>query len=1001
MTVSNGDAYDTDRTDGGSRSLYVGRSSTGSLTIESGGKVGVSGFVQVSFDNGSEGAIHVSGSGSQLSSDQDLNIGVRGNGKLSIHDQATVITNSTGQIGLLPGGHGVVTVSGAGSRWTISNSLEIGRDNDSRGTLILNKDGVVSVGGGQGQVHIGRNAGSMGDIHIGAISGDAAADAGELDAAHVQFMGGEGALVFNHTGTAYDFAPDISGSGTIQLENGATMLSGNNSTYLGDIRLLGGALLHGTQSNLGGQDATLRFDGGTLRVTDAGVESIRQPIRLDPGGGRFDMDFNSLNGEAVTLDTDINGKGTLIKRGRGDLHVTGNNHYGATRIEEGELIGTSRSISGDVFIAADDTAALSFRDSSNGEFMGDIYSADYSTMAVSKEGAGRLRLGGISKANWLLEEGELVTAAERFLGYATVGSAASLRFEQARDAVFAGAILGDGTFQKTGPGTLYMIGNNALFNGTSHISEGTLSVGDPLGNGNLGGAINIADGATLSGTGTVGTMNSGPVTVQSGGTIAPGSSIGTLTVAGDLVFQPGSRYAVEVAPDSSDSDRIDVKGSATLGGSVVHIGLAGDYRPQATYRILSADNGLIGSFDGISSDFAFLTPHLAYDNHHVDLTLQRNGIHFDQLAHTPNQIATARGLESLPDNSALRQRIQALPNQATPAIFDTLSGEIHAGTASALAAATDHIRDLPLSHLRTNLSAGGTPGALLTQTNQGVLPTAALPLWAQVTHRQQHMKGDGNADALKQSTSGIFLGGDHVVGKGWRLGAALAYTDGRIRLRDRDSTADTDTYSATVYGGKALELGTGHLNLMAGGAYSWHRIKTSRYAGLADWNHNLKARYRAHTTQLFGEVGYALSFGDVTLEPFASLAWSRLSTRSFTESGGLAALSGQHEDHNLSSSTLGLRAATALELGQAQTHIYGVMGWRHAFGRTKPHRDLRFDGGQVFTITGTPIARDSAVLELGADIALSKKARIGASYHAQMGGGNRDHGGSLHVRWQF
>src|SRR5690606_33248825 len=109
------------------------------------------------------------------------------------------------------------------------------------------------------------------------------------------------------------------------------------------------------------------------------------------------------------------------------------------------------------------------------------------------------------------------------------------------------------------------------FAGTTTVSGGTLVVGVG-GVGKLGGTLTVGNGATLQGTGSVGTT-----TLQSGAILAPGNSIGTLTVAGDLHFLPGAIYRVEADPDSSGSDHVDVTGTAHLAGSVVHVGPAGGF----------------------------------------------------------------------------------------------------------------------------------------------------------------------------------------------------------------------------------------------------------------------------------------------------------------------------------------------------------------------------------------------------------------------------------------
>ncbi|MNT61160.1 Extracellular serine protease precursor [compost metagenome] len=62
---------------------------------------------------------------------------------------------------------------------------------------------------------------------------------------------------------------------------------------------------------------------------------------------------------------------------------------------------------------------------------------------------------------------------------------------------------------------------------------------------------------------------------------------------------------------------------------------------------------------------------------------------------------------------------------------------------------------------------------------------------------------------------------------------------------------------------------------------------------------------------------------------------------------------------------------------------------------------MAFSTGPSFTVAGTPIARDAAVAELGAEVAVSKNAAIGLSYQGQFGNGSRENAGFLNVRWNF
>ncbi|PYA55858.1 autotransporter outer membrane beta-barrel domain-containing protein, partial [Serratia marcescens] len=122
-------------------------------------------------------------------------------------------------------------------------------------------------------------------------------------------------------------------------------------------------------------------------------------------------------------------------------------------------------------------------------------------------------------------------------------------------------ISGHGGLTKQGIGTLVLTGNNT-YAGPTLVNQGRLAV-----NGSVTSAVSVQNGGIVGGSGTVGSL-----TARQGGTVAPGNSIGTLNVAGNVSFEPGSRYAVEVGPNGQ-SDRIQSSGSATIGGGEVAVTL--------------------------------------------------------------------------------------------------------------------------------------------------------------------------------------------------------------------------------------------------------------------------------------------------------------------------------------------------------------------------------------------------------------------------------------------
>jgi len=199
--------------------------------------------------------------------------------------------------------------------------------------------------------------------------------------------------------------------------------------------------------------------------------------------------------------------------------------------------------------------------------------------------------------------------------------------------VFGGVLADGGTSGGTG-GSLVKVGGGTLilsgadtYTGPTNINAGILDV-----NGSLVSTVFVNAGGTLMGNGFIGGL-----VVRPGATVAPGNSIGTLTVNGNVTFLPGSFYQVE-ANAAGQSDKILASGAAALSGGTVQV-LAENqaYARQTRYTILTANGGVTGTFAGVTSNLAFLTPTLSYDPDDVFLTLNRNDITFASVAQTPNQ----------------------------------------------------------------------------------------------------------------------------------------------------------------------------------------------------------------------------------------------------------------------------------------------------------------------------------------------------------------------------
>ncbi|MFK3780687.1 autotransporter domain-containing protein [Agrobacterium sp. NPDC089420] len=226
-----------------------------------------------------------------------VTVGQAGSGDLTVIDGASLAAREL-HVGSSTGSDGSVLVSGVGSRVSITDRLVIG----AAGNGSLNVTGGAALAAPT--IVIASAAGSSGVLNIGAAAGQTARSAGTVDAQAIVFGAGDGSIVFNHSETDYIVSADISGAGRVDVENGVTTLSGNNS-YSGGTMIAGGTLK------------------GTARSFGSGAIANNAELVVDGAG---------------TLSNTISGTGTFEKTGSGNLLLTGDSTYtGATTVSSGKL----------------------------------------------------------------------------------------------------------------------------------------------------------------------------------------------------------------------------------------------------------------------------------------------------------------------------------------------------------------------------------------------------------------------------------------------------------------------------------------------------------------------------------------------------------------------------------------------------------------------------------------------------------------------------------------
>jgi outer membrane autotransporter protein len=509
-----------------------------------------------------------------------------------------------------------------------------------------------------------------------------------------------------------------------------------------------------------------------------------------------------------------------------------------------------------------------------------------------------------------------------------------------------------------------------------------------------------SDTVTLSGFGTfAGGQNLEWLEVGSGfwtltgeqnyasGILAEGGTFsvdGLLTSAGTYTQEAEATYAVQIGTGGLEG-KIVVDGAANLAGSVKVNAIGGIAPGLNHYTILTA-----GSINGTFSatDTLFLDLELDYDAENVYLDVART-VSFAEVAKTANQKAVANAI----DNFGSGELFAAIANlddaDIARAIFASLSGEVHASAQTALIQDSHFIVDAVSNRVRTafdGVAGSSLPVMAYGEDGLELAPAATerFAAWGQVFGSWGSTDSDGNAAELDRSVGGMLVGADALVGEAWRVGLLAGYSRSSFDVDESASSGDSDNFHLGVYGGTQW----GALGLRAGAAYTWNKIETERTVA----TETLKGDYDAGTTQLFGELGYRLDTAGASFEPFANLSYVSLDSDGFTETGGMAALTADSSTTDTTFTTLGVRASTKFGLGSLGVKANGMVGWRHAFGDIEPVSQVGFDGGDVFSVAGAPIAEDALALEAGLDFELSPQATLGVSYTGQIASDAQDNG---------
>ncbi len=838
---------------------------------------------------------------------------------------------------------GILTVTGAETEWNTSSNVHFGYSGD--GTLNVT-DGASFAGD---SIFLGSGEGSKGTVNV---SGEGTT----LSSARGQTIGGYGEGTFNlsdkakateggttlggyvgGTGTA-----NISGEGTLWEITQNSLTVGSSGT--GVVNVTDGAQVNVGYMLMAGSVAsgagTINISGEGSAITLTGTGCCGSDVYTSVGV--YSGEDNSLN---------ITEGGTLVSPEVILGHTA--DTYGALLVDgEGSLVDSS------VYLAVGSQGTGEATLSNGGTIRLEGEEPDSVQIAYKEGSAGVLNIG--ATAEDAAAGAGYVESDRLFFG---LGDARLVFNHTDTDYEFDTAMSGEG-------GEILHLAGVTNFTGDSSGYAGTLDVsgGSVYANGDLSGAdVTIGSGALLGGSGSVGS-----IVVNSGGTLSTGNSPGVLTVSGEVLFETGSNFDIELASELYDGIYVETGDVTVEDGALLNILEGAEFLLENPYPIIElaegSDGEIIVEGDGFivsAEQYDLLETLVGYEDGLVTVTYQGKSASWSDFLATANQGATANALQALGKDSDLYKSAVFLTKDEMADVISSLSGEVHASVKSALIEESYLVRSLAMDHA----GQGGT----------------GLSIWANAFGNWGSQDGNDNAAGIDRDSAGVFMGAE-VGLTNWNIGVLAGYGSMDIDLDGQASSADADSFHLGAFAGGSL----GKLNLRAGVSQSWHDISTSRTA-LFPGSQALVADYDGTTTQVFGELGYSLKVPGASLEPFVGLAHVSLDTDAFTESGGEAALRGEEMTTTVNYSTVGLRGSTGVDAVAAGVSIRGMLGWQHAFDDDLPSARLMFaESTSAFGVTGAPISEDVLLAEAGLDVTLSPGMTLNLSYKGRYGNEGND-----------
>jgi len=909
------------------------------------------------------GTIHAAGFGIEASSTGMGGVTVNTTGGQINGGLVGIVATSSGTAGDLHVSAGsIIGASENGVFASISNGQSVGAVRiDVNGPISASQNAVLAGGPGAVTVNVSN------DITAG-LSGVSASTENGLTTVN------QTAGTIQSGGSGIDAATIGTGGVTVNMSGG---LVGSNGNAVGGAGIFTESLGAGGDINVTARNIFSAGDGIHARI---GNDQSAGNIRVAVSSGAT---VNVNSGSGVFAQTI--GSGNVVITTNGDIHAS--NGYGI----DAEIVKVFDPFSGTGNIIVINNANVV----SGGTFAGANLvggSANSLTNTASITGNVGLRISGgaTSLTNFgtitgtggialQIDSGtlQLGNGNGTFVGNVVDNGVFAINRTEAW--TFGGGVSGTGEFQQLGPGTTTLAGTNT-FTGPTTVNGGALLVNGSIASSSM---TTVNTGGVLSGNGIVGN------TTINGGIFLPGNGVpgSAMTVAGNLAFQSGALYLVQINPAASTF--ASVTGTVSLNGSVEAVFLPGSYLAKQ-YTIVSAAGGVIGTFGSVMNVNlpSTLAASLSYDANNAYLNI---GLGVSQLPGlNGNQRNVANAFSNFFDDTG---GIPMVFGTLTPSALTQAAGETATGSQqTTFSAMTQFITTLldPFIVGRGS-TAASTPGAIPfaeegdasnayassgrrrtdaeREAYAAIYRKASLrdtydprwSVWASGFGGSQTTSGNA-AMGSNDTTSRVFgmaAGADYIFSPRTIAGFALAGGGTNFSVIN-GGTGRSDLFQAGAF----VRHAVGSAYIAGALAYGWQDITTDRTVTIAGVD-RLRAQFNANAFSGRVEGGYRFVSPWMGVTPYAAGQFTTFDLPAYAElvlsGANTFALAYAAKSVTASRSELGIRSDKSFAMQDSILTLRGRAAWAHDYNNDRNiGATFQTLPGASFVVNGAAQASDSA-----------------------------------------